>query len=129
LESIIKSSRLEEGGKRSKIEVMNRFFSTLEMRFFLKVVFIVAVAFFVFILTNYLSIYRTALSYTENILKEYSQALNRDFKLINGKLNSIAYYQDTTLPYDNTVYIITKDGFVIERSKHFTGLLDTANST
>lgn len=108
---------------------MDKFLPPLERRFFLTIILIIAIVFALFITANYLSLYQKAYTYTENNLKQLSQALDKDFEIKDGKLNSIAYYQDTSLPYDNTIYIITKDGFVIERSKHFTGLLDAADSS
>lgn len=87
----------------------------------------ISLVFSLFIIGNYVSLYNTATSYTESKLFELYKLLEKDFHLVKGKLSSIDYYRDTTLPYDNSVYIITNDGFVIERSKQFDGLLDVAD--
>lgn len=74
------------------------------------------------------------LSQMTKTLQNISKRIQKDITIKNGKWDMSAYRSDPQTPYPNgssgfpyTLYIVTADGFVIERNQPITGYLDSSD--
>lgn len=68
--------------------------------------------------------YRILVKQVGSDLEKIVNRVREDIIFQNGKWDIAAYNADTSLPNENPIYIITSDGFIIERSHPIQGLLD-----
>lgn len=71
-------------------------------------------------------LYETSLSQTRDYLKRTTLRAEEDVKYKHGRWDTSLYNADGVIPDINPLYIITSDGFVIERWKPIHGFLDEA---
>lgn len=99
---------------------------------FLKLSFFFIFLFFQQILISYLFIRQATLKEREDSLISTIERVKKDLINTNGKWNTDLYNADPNTPTPNSsnpfpLYIVTTDGFVIERSRPINGLLDTSD--
>lgn len=68
----------------------------------------------------------------KEFIKEMIKIIKNDMKYTNGQWDTTLYNSNPLTPYPNAsstfpLYVITSDGFVIERSKPINGYLDTSD--
>lgn len=73
--------------------------------------------------------YQNSIADAKNYLQETTRRVNEDIKYLQGKWDTSLYTSDTNVPDVNPLYIITSDGFVIERWKPIHGFLDVSEFT
>lgn len=88
-------------------------------------IFLIILFFTLQILSSSLLLYNYSLTETRQYLQRVVQRVSEDVKYENGKWDTSLYNADGTIPDSNPLYIITSDGFVIERWKPIHGLLDS----
>ena len=74
-----------------------------------------------------LIIYLSEFSYTKREISQIIQRIHEDVKFTDGKWNTVYYNSDPDLPGTSPVYILTTDGFVLERWKPLHGYLDISD--
>ncbi len=84
------------------------------------------------VLLSYIVIQQTALADVKHFLETLNERVRHDLRYENGKWDTAAYNSDPFTAYPNSssaypLYIVTSDGFVIERSKPIHGLLDASD--
>ncbi len=85
-----------------------------------------------FVIFGYSFIQQTFLQDYHNYLNSLSDRIQSDLNIENGQIDTTLYNSDPLTPYPNSssnspVYIITNDGYVIERSKPINGFLDSSD--
>lgn len=83
---------------------------------------------------SYTFVYRTSIQRVRQKLEELTLRIEKDLKYENGKWDTSRYNADPLTPYPNgssgftnPLYIVTNDGFIIERSQPIKGILDTSD--
>lgn len=79
---------------------------------------------FVYIVALATSLYFLLINQVKNDLVKITNQIKEDIHVENDKWDLSLYNSDNSIPQDNPRYIITSEGFVIERSKPIHGLLD-----
>lgn len=96
-----------------------------EVKIILKITTALFFLFIVFLSVNYfyisLSMKQRLVKDSENILKKIAS----DIRPTENGSDPTLYFQDTTTPFDKPLYIISNDGFIIERMNPIAGFLDT----
>lgn len=92
-----------------------------------KITLILFTIFLIFIVINHLCLRNIYITITTNYLKRVSNNIDKDIDIKKNNLNVIKYFQNTNLPFDIPIYIITREGYVIERMNFIRGFLDTAS--
>lgn len=101
---------------------------------FLKVTIFLIFLLILQIILSYSFIYRTSLKEVESSLTQLSLRIEKDLRFVDGKWDTRQYNADPLTPYPNgssgflnPLYILTNEGFLIERSQPIKGLLDTSD--
>lgn len=83
---------------------------------------------------SYTFVYQTSLQQVGKKLKDLTIRIEKDLTYKNGKWDTSRYNSDPFTPYPNgssgfpnPLYIVTNDGFIIERSQPIKGILDTSD--
>lgn len=83
---------------------------------------------------SYTFVYQTSIHQVRQRLEELTLRIEKDLKYENGKWDTSRYNADPFTPYPNgssgftnPLYIVTNDGFIIERSQPIKGILDTSD--
>lgn len=86
------------------------------------------------IVLSYIFVYKTSLSQIESNLQSLSHRIEHDLRFNGLTWDTSLYNADPLTPYPNgssgfssPLYIITKEGFIIERSSPIRGYLDTSD--
>ncbi len=87
---------------------------------------LILLGFLLQIIVSSLILYNLSLNQTKKYLTRTVDRVREDIKYQNGKWDTSLYNADGTVPDINPLYIITSDGFVIERWKPIHGFLDIA---
>lgn len=97
-----------------------------QVRLIAKLLLLLSFCFIIFLIINYW--YIQWISYnriTKNISRSMQQiAIDLEYK--NGVLDATKYFQDSDTPVDKPLYILTSEGFVVERLNPIDGFLDTS---
>ena len=92
---------------------------------FIKWVFPIALLTILFFITTVgFFLYFLLINEAKNNLEETAQLVHQDLILENGKWDMTLYNSSNRIPDSNPLYIITSEGFVIERLRPIHGLLD-----
>jgi len=109
-------------------------FARAKGRMLFKLYIFVLFIFLLQILLSYIFVYNSSLNQVETQLKELTMRIDKDLKFNGDTWNTSLYNSDPLTPYPNgssgflnPLYIITKEGFIIERSSPISGLLDTSD--
>lgn len=85
-------------------------------------------------IVSYVFVYKTSVQSLESRLETMIKRIDKDLSYANGKWDTTLYNADPLTPYPNgssgfanPLYIITSEGFIIERSQPIHGLLDTSD--
>lgn len=82
---------------------------------------------FLEIMISSIVLYSLSINETKNYLQKITARVNEDIKFENGKWNTSLYNADSEVPDgSNPLYVITSDGFVIDRWKPIHGFLDAS---
>lgn len=99
-----------------------------------KLYFFVFFLFLFHILLGFIFVYQTSIRSVERKLNTLTGRIEKDLRYTNGKWDMTLYTADPMTPYPNgssgftnPLYIITDNGFVIERSQPIRGVLDTSD--
>lgn len=92
-----------------------------------KILFIVGTSFLAYLIVNFLFIRWASYGSIKNNLKQINTRIIKDLIYRNGKWDTSFYVNDDNISQENPLYIITTDGFIIDREKPINGFLDTAN--
>ncbi len=103
--------------------------STPQTLLSIKILSIVGFCFLVYLITNLLYLRFVSYSDVQKILKDQNNKIVSDLVYREGKWNTTGYNNDYKIPFNNPLYIITTDGFVIDRESPITGFLDTSDFT
>ncbi|MBI2611747.1 hypothetical protein HYW54_03310 [Candidatus Gottesmanbacteria bacterium] len=87
----------------------------------------IAVSFLFYLLINYFYLKYTAINEIQDYLKNANNRIVSDLAYKNDKWDTTAYINDSQTIQDNPLYILTIDGFVIDRIKPINGFLDTSD--
>jgi hypothetical protein len=84
------------------------------------------------VITSYFLIQENAINEVNAETEKFAERVKSDFKYENGKWDTTLYNSDPLTPLPNQsgttpIYVITTDGFVIDRSKPINGFLDTSD--
>lgn len=86
------------------------------------------------IIVSYVFVYKASIQNVERGLETMIDRIDKDLSYVNGKWNTTLYNADPLTPYPNgssgfanPLYIITSEGFIIERSQPIRGFLDTSD--
>lgn len=86
------------------------------------------------IIVSYVFVYKTSIQSVEKGLVIMIERVEKDLSYINGKWDTTLYNADPLTPHPNgssgfanPLYIITSEGFIIERSQPIRGFLDTSD--
>ncbi|MFZ2026274.1 MAG: hypothetical protein WAV30_03255 [Microgenomates group bacterium] len=86
------------------------------------------------IIVSYVFVYKTSIQNIEDGLETMIERIEKDLAYVNGKWNTTLYNADPLTPYPNgssgfanPLYIVTSEGFIIERSQPISGFLDTSD--
>lgn len=103
-------------------------------RTFLKVLSFIMLLFILQLFLSLSVVYRTSMKEIEKSLNNLTVRIEKDLIYKNGKWDTHKYNADPFTPYPNgssgfinPLYIITNEGFTIERSQPIKGLLDTSD--
>ncbi len=101
-------------------------------KLFSAVLLCLVVLFFVQIVSGYFFIRITSLKGIDNSLMTFIDRIKHDLVYTGNSWDMRKYNADPLAPYPNSpnsfpLYIITNDGYVIERSRPITGYLDASN--
>lgn len=88
---------------------------------------IVAVSFLLYLLVNYVYLRQTAFGEIQKYLKNTNNRAASDLTYKNGQWDTSGYVNDDQTVQDKPLYIITADGFIIDRIKPINGFLDTSD--
>lgn len=105
---------------------MKSLFHKPETKLFSKITVILSLLFLFFLSINYYYISWISKERIKNTLLKNLEHIGSDLKYQKGKWDTSFYFQDSTTAVDKPLYILTKEGFVIERMNPITGFLDTA---
>ncbi len=97
-----------------------------QVRLIAKLLLLLSLCFIIFLVINYW--YIQWISYnriTKNISRSIQQIAS-DLEYKNGVLDATKYFQDSDTPVDKPLYILTSEGFVVERLNPIEGFLDTS---
>lgn len=90
--------------------------------------------FFFQIIVSYVFVYKTSIQSVEKGLEIMIERVEKDLSYINGRWDTTLYNADPLTPHPNgssgfanPLYIITSEGFIIERSQPIRGFLDTSD--
>lgn len=98
-----------------------------EVIFSSKAVVIIAISFLVYLIVNYLYLRQTAYNDIQGFLKNANNRIISDLVYANNKWDTSGYVNDDQTIQDKPLYIITSDGFIIDRIKPINGFLDTSD--
>ncbi len=84
------------------------------------------------VISSYILIQENALAEVKDETDKFAERVKSDFKYVNGKWDTTLYNSDPLTPLPNQsgtspIYVITNEGFVIDRSKPINGFLDTSD--
>lgn len=85
--------------------------------------------FFIQIVVGSILFFNYSLSQTRSSLVKEIERVKEDVKYTNGQWDTAHYNADSDVPSSNPLYIITSDGFVIDRWRQIHGLLDASEFT
>lgn len=102
-------------------------FNSSENVFIGKIISILLLIFLIFIIINHIYLRNIFLNDAKDYLKDVANSISKDINVKDNDLDVIKYFQNTSHPYDIPLYILTKEGFVIERMNLIEGFLDTAS--
>lgn len=109
---------------------------TFDIRFraIAKAALFVFILFVTHVVLSYVFIRSTAMYEIKKKLVAYTQRIENDLAYVKGRWDISKYNSDELTPYPNgssgftkPLYIITADGYIIERTNPITGLLDTSD--
>ncbi len=108
------------------------YFDNIKRGFFIKVFLFFLVLLILPIFATYVFIRQSALSNIDRSLAGTINRIKKDIKYRNGKWDIGIYNSDSSSPSpissgSNPLYIITEEGFVIERSRPIAGFLDSVD--
>jgi len=92
-----------------------------------KVLFVVGIFFLLYLVVNYLYL-RWALN--KDIISGLARTDDKivsDLAYKNGRWDTSSYVNDNQISQTNPLYVITTDGFIIDREQPISGLLDTSD--
>jgi hypothetical protein len=99
-----------------------------------KAALFVFILFVAHVLLSYIFIRSTALHEVKKKLISFTQRIENDLEYVSGRWDISKYNSDELTPYPNgssgftkPLYIVTADGYIIERTNPITGLLDTSD--
>lgn len=98
-----------------------------EFKLTLKVIISLGFLFLFYLVLNYGYIRWMSVSKISDNLKIINDLVIKDLEYQDGKWDTSKYIADTKIPYDNPLYVITTEGFVIGQLKPINGFLDTAD--
>ena len=88
---------------------------------------IIGISFLVYLILNYFYLRQTAFNEIQNNLKNANNRIVSDLVYVNNKWDTSGYVNDDKTIQDKPLYIITSDGFIIDRIKPINGFLDTSD--
>lgn len=100
---------------------------SLPKRLFVKTLLTVGVCFFIYLILNLTFLYWSTYRDIKNNLKSLNNRVINDLIYKNGKWDTSAYVNDNQIPQNNPLYILTLDGFVVDRTNPVDGFLDTSD--
>lgn len=92
-----------------------------------KVTIVLLTFFILFLLGNYAYFHKVTFENIEKSIEEKLDHISSDLVVKDGFLNATQYYQDSTTPLDKPLYIMTNEGFIIERLNTVKGFLDISD--
>lgn len=111
----------------SKLHLSNNTYANI-IQFYL----IFVVLFYIQLVAGYFLVWHISIRETLNEVDGIIERVTHDLRFSQGKWDTSLYNSDPFTAYPNSsssypLYVVTTDGFVIERSKPITGILDTSD--
>lgn len=103
-----------------------KFSRDISFLFSIKIVISVFIFTLIVIIFGAIVTYQNSIKRARNYAQDTTQRVKEDIKYSNGSWDTSSFNSDTVIPDVNPLYVITSDGFVIERWKPINGLLDEA---
>ena len=88
-----------------------------------KILSVVGIAFLLYLIANLVYLRWASYNDIQNLLKDQNKRILNDLTYKNAKWDTSFYVSDNQLPQDNPLYVISKDGFIIDRNP-IAGFLD-----
>lgn len=92
-----------------------------------KILSIVGFSFLLYLIVNLIYLRSASYRDVQTILKNQNDRIINDLIYKNGKWDTSEYVNDYQIAFNNPLYIITTDGFTIERETPIKGFLDTSD--
>lgn len=100
---------------------------TSEITFSTKTLVVFVVSFLFYLLANDFYLSWSSYNQIQQSLRENTDRIIKDLVFKDGKWDTSAYVNDDQTIQDKPLYIITSDGFIIDRIKPINGFLDTSD--
>jgi hypothetical protein len=93
----------------------------------IKILLVVSASFLLYLVANFYYLRWASYNDIKNGLEQTDARIKGDLVYKNGKWDTSAYDNDLLIQQNNPLYIITTNGFVIDRESPINGLLNTSN--
>lgn len=98
-----------------------------QVKLVIKILLVVGLFFIVYLIVNLLYLRWASYNDIKYALKETATQINEDLVYKNGKWDTSTYVNDDLISQTNPLYIISANGFIIDRESPIIGFLDTSN--
>jgi hypothetical protein len=98
-----------------------------EIIFSISALLIITLSFLAYLVINYIYLRQSAYNEIQNFLKNANNRIISDLVYKDNQWNTSGYINDDQTIQDKPLYIITSDGFIIDRVKPISGFLDTSD--